>query len=74
MGGSDIAVSSSESSETGRTLEDIFEGRMMLDAGVEPLEGSMLILVLLGTGTSEVIEVELTFRLSVGLTILDDGS
>lgn len=63
-------VKSSESPETGGTVEEIVGGKAAVDAEVELLDGSTSDLILLGTGVSEVMEVELF----VEVMILDEGS
>jgi hypothetical protein len=68
-GGGDM-VKSSESPETGGTVEEIVGGKAAVDAEMELLDGSTSDLILLGTGVSEVMEVELF----VEVMILDEGS
>jgi hypothetical protein len=67
-------IESSKSPETGGTVEEIVEGRAMVDTEVELLDGSRSDLILLGMGASEVMEVEPSFKLSVEIMILDEGS
>jgi len=52
----------------------MFEGKTTLDAEVELLDGSMLVLILFGMDASDVMEVEPSFRLSSELMILNEGN
>jgi hypothetical protein len=73
-GGGDIVTDPSKSSETGGTVEEIVEGRAMVDAEVELLDESRSDLILLGMGASEVMEVEPSFKLSLEVMIRDEGN
>jgi len=52
----------------------MFEGKTTLDAEVELLDGSMLVLILFCMDASDVIEVGPSFRLSSELMILNEGN
>jgi hypothetical protein len=67
-------MESSKSPETGGTVEEIVEGRATADAEVELLDGSRSDLTLLGMGASGVVEVKPSFKLSVEVTIRDEGN
>jgi hypothetical protein len=67
-------MESSKSPATGGTVEAIGEGKATVDAEVELLDGSRLDLIPLGVGTSEVMDVEPSFKLSVEVMILDEGN
>jgi hypothetical protein len=73
-GGGDIVMKSSKSPEARETVEEIVEGKETVGAEVELLDGSRSDLFLLGMAASEVMEVELSFKLSVEVIILDEGS
>jgi hypothetical protein len=67
-------MESSKSPETGGTVEGIVEGGAMFNAEVELLDGSRSDLIPLGMGASGVMEVAPSFKLSVGVIILDEGN
>ena len=67
-------IESSESPERGGTVGETAGRKATTDAEVELLDESRSDLILLGMGASEVMEVESFFKLSVEVTIPDEGN